>query len=574
MSFAVAVLVAGVLASGCAITHVAKLVLMGGARSLRDRPAGTAANSPERPGLLIIAIDGVERPLLYGMLRHDELPAMSELLGGHGTDFPHAHFDESMLSTLPSSTIASWVTALTGVPPAVHGVTGNEFFIREERRFAAPAPVGFDDPAPVLATYTDGYVNDLVQVPTVYERIRERDRDALIWVAMHQLYRGADQLLMVRRSIMLDAFEAYAQKALEEADDQQSSREVFEALDQEVVEKVASALEEGPVPDVLTIYLTGPDLFAHVANAGPDTARRTYLREVVDPLIGQLAAALRRRDALANRYIVVTSDHGHTAVRHDERHALGAGDPAPPAAVIRAAGFRLRPFELDTQREDFDAVLAYGGAFAFVYAADRSTCPRPGDSCDWSRPPRYREDVLALADRFYSNNLNGGDAAPMKGTLDMVLTRQPRPHPDDDLPFEVYVGGGRVVSVSRYLQEHPHPTYVDVERRLRDLAVGPRGERGGDVLLLAHYGDRTRREDRYYFAAPYHSWHGSPSKRDSEIPLIVAHPAISQRTIRRSMHAALGEGGRQQRFSDLLLTLRFGDAGAEGNSPADASAAH
>jgi hypothetical protein len=569
----VALLLTVALASGCAAVQGAKLAATGGSRWLRERPAGMAPNSPARPALLILALDGVDRSLLYGMLREGELPSMAALLGSDGDLlFPHAHFDESILSTLPSSTLAAWVTTLTGVPPSVHGVSGNEFFIRDQGRFAAPAPVGFEDAAPVLATYTDDYVNDLVHVPTVYERIRERDPDVLVWVAMHQLYRGADRLLLTRRTVMFDAFEAYAQAELAEDGDQKRSRKVYEALDEEVFEDVASALEEGPVPDVLTVYVSGTDLFTHVATDGPDKARRTYLHEVVDPLIGRLREALARRGALANRYVVVTADHGHTAVEWDASHALGAGDPAPPAAVIQAAGFRLRPFALATTREDFDAVLAYGGAFAYVYAADRSTCPRPGDACEWSRPPRFREDVLPLADRFYRNNLDGGDVPAMRGTLDMVLTRPPRPQPERDLPFEVYVGDGRLVPVGHYLQAHPHPTYVDFERRLRDLAAGPLGERSGDVLLIAHNGDRARAEDRFYFAAPYHSWHGSPSKRDSEIPLIVAHPALSDRAIGRLARSALGNGGRQERLTDLLITLRFDDWAAVRDQPPEISA--
>jgi hypothetical protein len=109
---------------------------------------------------------------------------------------------------LPSSTIAAWVTAMTGVPPSVHGVAGNEFFIRDERRFAAPAPVSVDSATPVLEIYTDDYVNNLVPEPTVYERMRERDPDVLIWVAMHQIYRGADRLVFARRTVLADAFEA------------------------------------------------------------------------------------------------------------------------------------------------------------------------------------------------------------------------------------------------------------------------------------------------------------------------------------------------------------------------------
>jgi hypothetical protein len=138
----------------------------------------------------------------------------------------------------------------------------------------------------------------------------------------------------------------------------------------------------------------------------------------------------------------------------------------------------------------------------------------------------------------------------------MVLTRRPRPYADEDLPFEVYVGRGAVVPVETYLAEHPHPNYVDAPSRLRELAVGPHGERAGDVLLLAHYGDRDAPEGRYYFAQPYHSWHGSPSRKDSEIPLIVARASDSTDAIRSIVEHALGEDPHQQKVTDLLLSLR------------------
>src|ERR1019366_253910 len=112
-------------------------------------------------------LDGVDRRLLYELLRKNELPELAALLGGSEGRFPHAYFDETLLSTLPSSTMAAWTTAMTGVPPAVHGVTGNEFFIREERRLGAPAPVSFDDSKPTLSIYMDRYLDALKKAPSV-----------------------------------------------------------------------------------------------------------------------------------------------------------------------------------------------------------------------------------------------------------------------------------------------------------------------------------------------------------------------------------------------------------------------
>lgn len=547
------------LLAGCGAYHAARLAVTGSSRMLRERSKDAPASSPGRPGLLVLAIDGVDRALLYDMLRRGELPGLAALLGGTAGNFPHAYFDQDIVATLPSSTLAAWSTAMTGAPPAVHGVTGNEFFIRSERRFAAPAPVSFDDATPVLETYTDDYVNNLVGAPTVYEHMRARDPDVLIWVAMHQISRGADRLLMTRRKVLVDAFQAYAEKETEEVAEGKRSRKDFETLDKEVIHDVIAQLDDGPLPDVLTVYVSGTDLFAHVAPEGPDAARRAYLREVLDSLFVDLREALAKRGGLDDRYVVVTGDHGHTQVLHDTVHALGADPNGGAVALLRLAGFRVRPLRLDVPADaDFQAVLAYGGALAYVYLTDRSGCPSVGEVCDWTRPPRLNEDVLAVADAFYTNNIHGAYAPELRGTLDMILVRPPAAAGVPLPPFEVYVGKHTLQPVAKYLRTHPHPTYVDLPERLNELTVGPHGDRAGDIILIAHSGDRTDPAQRYYFAVPYHSWHGSPARGDSDIPLIVAHPQRSAQAIGALVQSALGPHPHQQRVTDVLLALRFG----------------
>ena len=541
--------------TGCAV-KAAKLLLGGDSRTLRERPKGSPPSSPGRPDILLLALDGVDRQLLYDVLRDGEMPALARLLGGAGGRFAHAYFDEDFISTLPSSTMVAWVTALTGVAPATHGIAGNEFFVREQRLFAAPVPVTIADNGPVIACYTDDYLNNLVLAPTVYERMRERDPHVLIWVAMHQMYRGADRLLSVDRTVLADASEAFLEDEISKWADHGKSRAVFEQLDGEVVDVVVDELQRGDVPDVLTVYLSGTDSFAHVAEIGPDPARREYLREVLDPLLAKLADALSARNALEDRYVVVTSDHGHTEVLRDDTHALSMGDRDDPPAIVTKAGFRLRPFALEVPEDhDFQAVLAYQGAMAYVYLADRSTCVQPGQRCDWTRPPRYQDDVLAVAEAFHRNNRDGSLAPALRGVLDMILTRPPRSPSEVEVPFQVYVGGGRLAPIDAYLRKHPHDTYVQLDR-LRDLGAGAHGDRAGDIILLAHSGDRVTPDQRYYFASRYRSWHGSPSRRDSEIPLIVAHPRASSASLRAIVQGELGSRASQQKLTDVLIALR------------------
>ncbi len=558
------VLASSLLASGglgCATAaKVADFVAQGDDKLLRKRDPATPQSSPDKPSILVLALDGIDRDLVYEMLRAGELPMLAELLGGgEKGEFPHTYFSPDLLSTMPSSTMAAWATVMSGVTPSHHGITGNEFFIREDRRFAAPAPASFADSKPTLAIYTDDYMNVLSKAPSVYERMRFRDSNVLVWVAMNPIYSGADRLLVARPTVLTEAFEEVVDDVATAVESKKKNRRrAYQRVDQDVTNVVVNALAKGPVPDVLTVYLIGTDLYAHVAEEGPDAARRAYLREVVEPSLANLTARLRARDALANRYVVLTSDHGHTQVMYDDIHSLNDGEANPPALLSRA-GFRVRPRQLDVSaKDDFDAVLAYGGATAYAYVADRSTCPNPKDVCDWTKPPRYEADVLPLADAFYRNNLDGSLVPHLKGTLDLVLTRRPKPYREVDAPFEVYVGHGKTVPVPEWMAEHPHPTYVLTDARLRDLAVGPHGERAGDVMLITHNGDRATPEERFYFAARYRSWHGSPSRKDSEVPLIVGNASMSAAELRARVKKVLGAEPRQEKVTDLLLDLRYG----------------
>jgi len=194
---------------------------------------------------------------------------------------------------------------------------------------------------------------------------------------------------------------------------------------------------------------------------------------------------------------------------------------------VRGAGFRLRPFEEEVDADvPFDAALMYGGAMAYVYVADRSTCRAPEQACDWTKPPRFEEDVLPLAEAFYQANASGRYAQSMRGSLDLVLVRR-TPAEGDALPFDVYLGDGRVEPLAATLAREPRAAYVAFDERLRELAVGPKGDHAGEILLLARNGNEPSEATRFYFAGLYHSWHGSPSRADSEVPLILAHPRRS-----------------------------------------------
>ena len=129
---------------GCSTSYeVAKLAAIGDARELRKPSDRQTPISNSRPSLLILGIDGMKRDVLYDLLENGRLPGFESLLGGRTNGrLTHAYLDHSMLAPFPSVTLAGWASIFTGKAPSMNGIPGNEFFIREQRRFVAPIPSG------------------------------------------------------------------------------------------------------------------------------------------------------------------------------------------------------------------------------------------------------------------------------------------------------------------------------------------------------------------------------------------------------------------------------------------------
>ena len=540
--------------SALPVAEVAKLVGAGGEKLLRDpmRPArGTTR-------VLIFALDGVGADELMLAIRQDGAPNMAGILGASsgGTGvYAHAYAVPGVLSILPSTTVAAWSATFTGEPAARNGVPGNEWFVREERRFYAPAPVSVKDNEDAIAVYTDGLVGQALRVPTLYEQAGVRT-----FVSLSQVHRGADLLTTPDLGALGDLVEAAAAGITGEENVEQ---EAYSELDRASVESLLGTLEERGIPDLQTVYFPGVDLYTHVSQQSLPKQRQ-YLRQVIDSAVGRVLDAYRKAGALDDTWIIFIADHGHTPVLSDDRHALGAEGSDEPTSLISRTGFRIREMELDVDddegddddadEQDYQAVVAYQGAMAYVYLADRSTCAQVEDLCDWNRAPRWTEDVVPMLRAFEAANQRGATVPELRGTLDLILSRPPRPVGTDALPFQVW-DGGRLVPIPEYLATHPRPDLLAFESRLEGLAAGPHGHRAGDILLLARSGMHRPVEDRYYFSNEFRSWHGSPTAQDSRIPLIVAHGSRSGGDIERTVTKAIGERPTQLSITPLVRAL-------------------
>ena len=155
---------------------------------------------------------------------------------------------------------------------------------------------------------------------------------------------------------------------------------------------------------------------------------------------------------------------------------------------------------------------------------------------------------------FDAANRTGASVPQLRGTLDLIFAREPRPFGQDAAPYQVW-DGERLVPVGEYLRAHPRPDLLDLERRMDGLSAGPYGNHAGDVLLLARTGVERPIGDRYYFSGIYHSWHGSPTDQDSRIPLIVAEPGGDGRQLRALVTGAVGPHPTQLDVTRLILAL-------------------
>ncbi len=502
--------------------------------------------------VLLIALDGVGDDMLRDMVRSGRMPNLAGLFGAAVSEdvFAHAYAVPGALSILPSTTMAAWASVFTGEPAGQTGVPGNEWFVRETMQYAAPGAVTIEDTEHTLQMYTDDFLGRAIRVPTLYELA-----DVRAHVSLAPISRGADLLTTPTLGDVMAAFAALTAGLV---DGEPADREMYSRLDIQSVDVLLGSAATYGVPDLQVVYFPGIDLYTHVAERPLDEMER-YLAEVTDPAIGRILAAWDSAGVLDDTWVILVADHGHTPVLGDGRHALAADSIEDPPAVLRHAGFRLRPLVLDVEGEgeDFQATVAYQGAMAYVYLADRSTCENPGDRCSWMLPPRLEEDVLPVVRAFDRANRTGEVVPKLKGTLDMILAREPRPTGEPALPFEVW-DGEQLVPIARFLAMNDRPDLADFEARMRDLAEGPYGHRAGDVLLITRSGMQRPIVDRYYFSHAYHSWHGSPEWQDSRIPLMVARRGISGARVRSRIDALISGTPSQLDVVPIVLELLRG----------------
>ncbi len=523
----------------------AKFILHGGERDKKQI-------RPDQPGpyVLIFAFDGAGYDQLMEAINSGKAPAMAGMLGKSegGGLYEHAYSVPNAVTILPSTTIAAWSAIFTGAPTAWNGVSGNEWFVREEMKFYAPVPVSVEEMDDNRAMIIEDLVGKQLKTPTLFEKAGVKSS-----VSLNPIYRRADYFTVVDPIAMVTLYTDFIARG--GGENSPEKMDIYEDLDKKSVPKLLDGIEDHGVSKIQVVYFPGIDLYTHLAS-DPLNMEVDYLEKVTDPLVAQVLAYYQKLGILDQTYVMIIADHGHTPVLRDPKHALGAETNDGPDLALRSAGFRPRKLVLNPgpNEQDYQSAVAYQGAIGYIYLADRSTCPNPGTTCDWKRPPRWRQDVLPVAQTFYDSNKTGKPIPQMKDTLDLIFARVPTPAGQPTMEFQIF-DGHRLVPIREYLEAHPRPDLIQLDRRMQWLSAGPYGNRAGDILLLTKSGLELPIQKRYYFSGPYHSWHGSASWQDGHIPLIVARQNYPAAKLKDIVDEAAGPNPSHLSLVPIVLSL-------------------
>jgi predicted AlkP superfamily pyrophosphatase or phosphodiesterase len=504
--------------------------------------------------VIVFALDGVSYDQFMTAVRSGKMTNITGILGKEQGDgvFDHGYSTPNAVTLLPSSTVADWSAILTVEPPARNGVTGDEWFVREQAQFFAPVPISVDDIGDLQKAVADGLIGKALAVPTLYEQLGVDANVSLLWI-----YRGATLYTIVGQSSYTSLIGGLIAGKL---NGESLDKSVSASLDLDSVQTLTSAIEAHGVPNLQVVYFPGIDAFTHAA-PDPLITQLGYLALVTDKGIGQVLDEYRKKNALDDIYVIFVADHGHTPTLADDNHMLGADGEATPFAVVKDAGFRVRKAKLTLadNEQDYQAVLAYQGFMAYIYLADRSSCPAVGSRCDWKKPSTFKQDVMPVVQAFDRVNRSGRPYARLKGTIDLIFSRVPAASGTAAAPFQIF-DGRRLVPIREYLQAHPRPDLVDLEERMNWLGTGPYGNRAGDIVLLSKSGS-VPIDHRSYFAAETHfTWHGSADESDSHVPLVLIQVGGSGDRMRELVRGSTGKQPSEKDLTPIVRALFRGNS--------------
>ncbi len=495
-------------------------------------------NTPSH--ILLLDIDGLRPDVFRAALAAGTIPNLAGLLGGpdlaHGAIIPAT-------APAPSITFCSQACLFTGTHPKDHGIPGNQFFDRfGTYNNGIPQFFAFDvgdtlEVDDAVRVFVDALAAKRLMTDTVYEKMAAQGKTSV--VAGNMYARGAQTWIKPSLANIARFTKGGNLFGM-------TSRE----YDGDIFTRLLTHLDQNGLPDILTMYFMGLDHDSH--HLGPHKGQMPYLVEHVDPMVGELIAALQRQTPLSNILIAIFSDHGQIEVIPDDQHSLRLGFPFDKEVghLFNALGLDVH----DYPGEDpaCDAVMALNGGTASVYLQKKDG--------HWADVPLFERDVLPVAHAFWEAHTTGKYAPELKGALAGVLVRNVQRDGWSAKfqaltpPTSTAVGG--VIPLPDWFAAQPEGLYLDPVHRLNNQT----GLYSGDLLLISHYAEG------YYFGKEIHGVHGGLHPEDSYATLAYALPGADAEAWGR-MKARIteaietrctAEGGRMPSTCDLLVGVEAG----------------
>lgn len=245
--------------------------------------------------VVIISWDGGKPSVIRQLVKEDKLPNIKALIA-------EGSYSWTAQTIVPSSTLPSHTSMVTGVTMQKHGVTWNDKFRAEE---------GF------------------VKVPTIFELAKKAGLKTAIVVSKSKLKQFA-------KPGTLDAEEYVRGDALE-------------------VAKVAVKVIEQVKPNLMLVHFSDPDSAGHRYGWGNEKEGIAPSQEFLEALqrcdraIGEIINALKRNGQWQRSLVIVTADHGG----HNKIH--GSSDPEDVNIPwIAAGGLAAQNGELKCQIKTMD----------------------------------------------------------------------------------------------------------------------------------------------------------------------------------------------------------------------------
>jgi len=238
-------------------------------------PAG-AAQTPS-PLVMVVSWDGAKPAVLMELLQKGRLPKLKDMM-------TEGCWTWRARTILPSSTLPSHISMLTGVPPEMHGVTWNS-----EKPEKGP-----------------------LKVETAFSAAK---RDGL----RTAMVVGKPKLRLLDKPGTLDA-------------------DVLEKGDAKAVARAARKILRQQEPDLLFVHFAQPDAAGHDWGWGDEMAGTApspkYVKalETCDRALATLVRELKRSGRWGNTLLILTADHGGMGQDH------GGSDPQETTIPWIAAG--------------------------------------------------------------------------------------------------------------------------------------------------------------------------------------------------------------------------------------------